>query len=96
MSQNPGIGDRVFLERLFYDYSNREFALMVGSEMFRVPLEPQTKLLFCKLDLGPLDIHYSQTSIREQKQDKKLVSDWLLKKYGVKTVYDAFLHDVEI
>ena len=56
--------DQLFLEKQFYDYENRHFSLMVGSTMFKVPLDKSIKLLFCRLDLAQRDIKHSQTNIK--------------------------------
>lgn len=50
---------------------------MVGSTMYKVPLEKDIKLLFCRLDLAHCDIKHSQSNIKEQQEDRERVATLL-------------------
>lgn len=63
---------------------------MVGSMMYKVPLDKNIKLLFCRLDLAHCDIKHSQTNIKEQKIGKDKILELLQKSFGVKSFYEAF------
>ena len=39
-------------------YENRKFNLKVGENNFRLPLEDELKMVFCRLDLASEDIEY--------------------------------------
>lgn len=82
--------DQMFLEKEFFDYENREFSLMVGETMYKVPLNKNIKLLFCRLDLAHCDIKHSQTNISEQKLSKDKIIEFIQRNYGVKSFYEAF------
>lgn len=79
--------EQIFLEKAFYDYENREFSLMVGPTMYKVPLDPKVKLLFVRLDLAHCDIKHSQTNIEEMKSAKEGVMKMLQDSFGVRSFY---------
>lgn len=63
---------------------------MVGNTMYKVPLDKNIKLLFCKLDLASCDVRHSQTNIQEIKEDKDKILKWIRDHYGVNSFYEAF------
>ncbi len=60
---------------------------MVGETMYKVPLEKNIKLLFCRLDLASSDIRHSKKNICEQKLSKDKILQFLQKNCGVKSFY---------
>ncbi len=60
---------------------------MVGSSMYKVPLSPNVKLLFCRLDLAQSDINHSQQTIRGIRHDKSRILSWLQAHYGIRSFY---------
>jgi hypothetical protein len=50
-------GDRQLLEALF-GFENRKFSLNVGGHTYKIPLEKQTKLILCQVDLAKMDINF--------------------------------------
>lgn len=93
---STGLVDQMFLEKQFYDYDNRELSLMVGPTMFRIPLNKQMKLLFCRLDLAQSDLAHSEKSIKEQKESKERIVSWMQTNFGVKSFYEAFENELQV
>ena len=63
---------------------------MVGETMYKVPLNKNIKLLFCRLDLAHCDIKHSEKNICEQKIGKDKILQFLERNCGVKSFYEAF------
>lgn len=56
------VGDEVELERYFYDFHNRKFALKAGANNFQIPLDRDLKMLFCRLDISKFDQDHHRSS----------------------------------